>query len=167
MGDTMDNLASAFAGESQASLKYSFFADKAEKEGHGQVARLFRAAAVAEVIHARNHLDVMKGVGGTAANLKEAIKGEDYEFSKMYPAFMEQAKAEGNGEADVSFTRANAVEKVHYRLYSEALGALEAGQELEDGPYFVCQVCGNTVLGEAPLVCPICGAPKSQFKRVD
>lgn len=167
MDKTIDNLKDAFAGESQANRKYLFFADKAAGEGYRQVARLFRAAADAETVHARNHLTVMKGVGATTDNLKEAISGEGYEFEEMYPAFIEQAKTEGNSDAEVSFRRANAVEKIHHRLYSKALKALEAGEGLEDEPYFVCQVCGNTVAAEAPMVCPICGAPKEQFKKID
>jgi len=166
MGKTVDNLKDAFAGESQANRKYLFFADKAAQEGYHQVARLFRAAANAETVHARSHLNVMKGVGATADNLKEAIIGEGYEFEKMYPAFIEQAKKEGNSDAEVSFRRANAVEKIHHRLYSEALKMLEMSKAMKDEPYFVCQVCGNTVPGEAPLVCPICGAPISKFKKI-
>jgi len=167
MGKTIDNLKDAFAGESQANRKYLFFADKAAEEGYEQVARLFRAAADAETVHARSHLGVMKGVGATADNLKEAISGEGYEFEEMYPAFIEQAKAESNNDAEASFKRANAVEKIHHRLYSEALKAIEAGGEIKNEPYFVCQVCGNTVAGEAPMVCPICGAPIAEFKRLD
>jgi rubrerythrin len=167
MGKTIDDLKSAFAGESQANRKYLFFADKAAEEGYPQVARLFRAAADAETVHARSHLNVMKGVGATTDNLKVAISGEGYEFEEMYPAFIKQAKAEGNNDAEVSFTRANKVEKIHHGLYSEVLKALEAKQELKEEPFFVCQVCGNTVSGEAPLVCPVCGAPIAEFKRID
>ncbi len=167
MGKTNENLAAAFAGESQANRKYLFFAKKAEDEGHSQLARLFRAAAEAETVHAHNHFRVMGDFGSTGDNLKAAIGGENYEFTEMYPSFIEQAKSEGEVKAEVSFVRANAVEKIHHGLFSQALEALEQGQSLEEKPYFVCQVCGNTVLGEAPLNCPICGAPRSQFKRVE
>jgi len=167
MGKTIDDLKSAFAGESQANRKYLFFSDKAAKEGCSQVARLFRAAAEAETVHARSHLNVMKGVADTESNLKEAITGEGYEFEEMYPAFIKQAKIEGNNNAEVSFLRANAVEKIHHSLYSEALKALEGGEEIKEEPYFVCQVCGNTVAGEAPMICPICGAPVSEFRKID
>ena len=167
MSKTVDDLKDAFAGESQANRKYLFFADKAAEEGYPQIARLFRAAADAETVHARSHLNVLKGVGATADNLKEAITGEGYEFEKMYPAFIEQAKKEGNNGAEVSFRRANTVEKIHHRLYSEALKVLDADEKMKDEPYFVCQVCGNTVPGEAPLVCPICGAPIAEFKKID
>ena len=168
MSNTEENLQAAFAGESQANRRYLFFADKAEKEGYPQVARLFRAAAEAETIHARNHLMVMDGIKLTKNNLGAAIGGEHYEFTKMYPSFIEQAKSENNQRAEISFTHANAVEKIHHSLYQTALEALEAGQQLKDESYYsVCQVCGNTVAGEAPEKCPVCGAPRKQFKRVE
>jgi len=167
MSNTSENLQSAFAGESQANRRYLFFADKAEKEGHPQIARLFRAAAEAETVHAHNHLEVMGGIGTTKENLEAAVSGESHEFREMYPAFIEQAKAENNERAEISFTHANAVEKIHYNLYQKTLEALEAEQRLKDEPYFVCQVCGNTVAGEAPERCPVCGAPRSKFKRVE
>jgi rubrerythrin len=166
LSQTEKNLAEAFAGESQASRRYLFFADKAESEGHPQIARLFRAAAQAETVHARNHLEVIGGIGPTGKNLKEAIKGEKYEFSEMYPAFIGQAKSDGNERAEISFDRANKVEKVHHALYSKALASLEAGKELKAEPYFVCSVCGYTVGGEAPEKCPVCGAPRSKFGEV-
>ncbi len=166
MSQTEKNLDEAFAGESQASRRYLYFADKAESEGHPQVARLFRAAVEAETVHARNHLTVLDGIGATAENLKEAISGEEYEFTKMYPAFIERAKAEKQERAEISFSHANAVEKVHHALYRKALESLEAGKELKEEPYFVCSVCGNTVAGEAPEKCPICGAPRSKFFEV-
>lgn len=167
MSKTQENLQSAFAGESQANRRYLFFADKAEREGYSQVARLFRAAAEAETVHARNHLEVMGGISSTNDNLKTAIGGENHEFTKMYPGFIKQAKAESNQKAEISFTHANAVEKIHHGLYQETLKALESGQRLKDEPYFVCQTCGNTVAGEAPERCPVCGAPRSRFKRVE
>ena len=167
MSCTPDNLQAAFAGESQANRRYLFFADKADEEGYPQVARLFRAAAEAETVHARNHLEVMGGIGTTMGNLEEAVKGENYEFVTMYPQFIEHAKEDENQRAEVSFTLANAVEKIHHELYQKALEGLNKGQQFKDEPYFVCQVCGNTVGGEAPDRCPICGAPKTKFKRVE
>jgi rubrerythrin len=121
----------------------------------------------AETVHARNHLKAMDGIGSTAENLKEAIKGENYEFSEMYPAFIEQAKAEKQTQAETSFDYANKVEKIHHALYQKALESLEAGKELKEEPYYVCSVCGNTVAGEAPEKCPICGAPRSKFMKVE
>ena len=167
MSNTQENLKTAFAGESQANRRYLFFADKAEKEGHPQIARLFRAVAEAETVHARNHLEVMGGVGSTRDNLKAAASGENYEFTEMYPSFIEQAKSEGSERAQTSFDYANKVEKIHHGLYQKALKALEAGQSLRDEPYLVCQGCGYTVAGEAPERCPICGAPRSKFKPVE
>ena len=167
MSSTQENLQDAFAGESQASRRYLFFADKAEKEGHPQIARLFRAAAEAETVHARNHLEAMGGIGSTKDNLGEAISGESYEFTTMYPGFIEQAESEDNKRARVSFGYANEVERIHHGLYRKALEALEAGQQLKDEPFFVCPFCGNTVAGEAPERCPVCGAPRSKFKRVE
>ncbi len=167
MRKTQDNLQDAFAGESQANRKYLFFAEKAEKEGLLQIARLFRATAEAETVHARKHLKTMGGIGSTRDNLEEAVKGENYEFVKMYPAFIEQAKAENKNDAETTFDWANKVEKIHHGLYQKALADLQAGEQIKDEPYFVCQGCGNTVAGEAPDRCPICGAPKSMFKLVE
>ena len=167
MGDTQTNLQDAFAGESQASRRYLFFAERAEREDHPQIARLFRAAVEAETVHARNHLEVMGGVKSARENLEAAASGESYEFTKMYPGFIEQAKADNNQRAEISFMYANKVEKIHHGLYQTALTALEAGQQLKDEPYFVCQGCGYTVAGEAPEKCPICGAPRNMFKRVE
>jgi rubrerythrin len=167
MSSTEENLQSAFAGESQANRRYLFFADKAEKEGYPQVARLFRAAAEAETVHARNHFAAMDGVGSTRDNLMAGAIGEHYEFTRMYPPFIEQAETENNNRARVSFGYANEVEQIHHGLFEETMKALDAGQQQKDEPYFVCPVCGNTVAGEAPEKCPICGAPASKFKWVE
>jgi rubrerythrin len=167
MSKTQDNLNDAFVGESQANRRYLFFADKADEEGHPVIARLFRAAAEAETVHARNHLRAMGGVKSTRDNLKAAINGEQYEFTQMYPSFIKQAKTEGNTDAEASFSQANKVEKIHYSLYERALKSLDGGEPLKDEPYFVCQRCGYTVGGEAPEKCPVCGAPRKMFRRVE
>ena len=167
MAKTDDNLAAAFAGESQANRKYLAFAKAADKEGLPQVARLFRAAAEAETVHAHNHLRVMGGVGKTADNLKAAIDGETYEFKEMYPAFIAQAEKDSSGKAGLSFNYANRVEKIHADLYKKAAAAVKKGGDLPAAPLFVCQVCGNTVEGEPPASCPICGSTREQFKRVE
>ncbi len=161
---TDDNLKAAFAGESQANRRYLAFAKKADEEGYAQVARLFRAAADAETVHAHAHLRVMGGVGTTQGNLGEAIDGETHEYTKMYPEFIAEAEKEGNAAAAISFKNANAVEKIHAGLYQKALDNLGSNPETV---YYVCQVCGNTVEGEAPEKCPICGAPKKMFKLVE
>src|SRR4030042_2648326 len=164
MSQTSDNLQEAFAGAGRPSRKYLYFAEKAEEEGYKQMARLFRAASDAETVHARNHLKAMQGIKSTRDNLKEAIGGENYEFTKMYPEFIEQADAEGDNKAKRSFNLANTVEQIHHRLYQTALNMLEKDQAMSEKSVYVCQVCGNTVEGEAPDRCPICGAPKTMFK---
>ncbi len=163
---TQENLQEAFAGESQANRTYLAFAKKAEAEGHAQIAKLFRAAAEAETVHAHAHLRVLGGVKDTAANLQVAIEGEGHEFRSMYPAFIEQAEAEGNKAALVSFRNAMAVEEIHHNLYSEALKGLTDGSDLPVADIHVCDVCGNTVVGDAPDKCPVCGAPKTRFHEV-
>lgn len=160
---TIDNLKAAFAGESQANRKYLAFAKKAAADGKPEVAKLFRAAAAAETVHAHAHLRVMGGIRDTAANLAEAIAGEGHEFESMYPGFIAEAEKEGNKPATISFKNAMAVEKIHHGLYSEALKAVNAGCDLSATSIFVCEICGNTVTGAAPDICPICGAPKAKF----
>jgi rubrerythrin len=167
MSATQENLEAAFAGESQANRKYLFFAQKAEDEGHPQIAKLFRAAADAETVHARNHFGVLNGVKSTRENLQAALEGENYEFTQMYPAFIEKAKAEGDQKAEASFNMANKVEQIHHDLYHSAIEALEKGEQLGDEPIYVCQRCGNTVVGHAPDRCPICGVPKERFTLID
>ncbi len=160
---TEKNLAEAFAGESQANRKYLAFAKKADEEGYPQAAKLFRAAADAETIHAHNHLRAMKGVNSTKENLEAAVSGETFEFKDMYPKMIEEAGAEGQNEAKLSFNFANKVEEVHAELYQDYLDNLGNNA---DTPIFVCQVCGNTVEGAAPDKCPICGNPKEMFNEI-
>jgi len=167
MSDTQKNLQEAFAGESQANHRYLFFADKAKKEGHPQIARLFRAAAEAEAVHAHNHLEAMCSLKSTKGNLEEAVAGEHHEFTEMYPGFIEQAKVEGNSDAETSFFWANKVEKIHHGLFEKALEAVREDKKPVETVYYVCERCGNTVEGEAPDKCPICGAPKDRFTLVD
>jgi rubrerythrin len=161
MAKTVENLKAAFAGESQANRKYLAFAKKADEEGHAQVARLFRAVAEAETIHAHSHFQVMEGVQTTAENLKAAIGGENYEVNTMYPAFLSEAQEEGEKKASRSFALALEVEKVHEKLYTEALENL--GKETGSYDYYVCAVCGSTHAGSAPDKCPVCGAGKDRF----
>ncbi len=165
MSKSEEFLKQAFAGESQANRRYLAFGAKADQEGHPQVARLFRAAAEAETVHAHNHLRALNGIKATKDNLLEAIAGETHEFKKMYPEMIEAAKAEANKSAERSFTYANEVEKIHAGLYENLLNNL--GKIKENYPYYVCPVCGNTVEKEAPGTCPICGTKGSMFKRID
>jgi rubrerythrin len=167
MAKTNVNVQASFAGESQASRKYTYFAEKADAEGLKQVARLFRAAAEAETVHARNHLRVAEGIKSTKENLASAISGEHYEFTEMYPVFIKQADAEGKTQAKRSFDMANQVEQVHHGLFQAALDKVNQNKTITEKPIFVCQVCGNTVEGEAPDKCPICSAPAKMFKKVD
>ena len=164
MATTEQNLREAFAGESQANRKYLAFADKAEREGYKQVARLFRAAAHAETVHAHAHLRAMKGIGDTASNLREAIAGETHEFKDMYPAMIETAHQEGHKAAERSFTYANEVEKIHAALYQKALDSLDKSTETD---IHVCSVCGYTCEGEAPDKCPVCAANRNAFVKID
>jgi rubrerythrin len=164
---TADNLQDAFAGESQANRKYLAFARKADQDGKPQIARLFRAAAAAETIHAHAHFRVLKGVKSTAENLQAAIEGEGFEFQEMYPKFLAEAEAENDNAAAISIRNAMAVERIHHGLYSEALAAEQAGKDLEAAPLHVCSVCGNTVIGDVPEKCAVCGAPKERLFEVE
>lgn len=166
MNKTYENLKDAFSGESQANRRYLAFAQKAEKEGLHQVAKLFRAAALAETVHALNHLGVIDEIGSTLDNLTSAVSGETFEFNEMYPEYIEIAKAEGNKKAVWSFNVANNVEKIHAGLFSKAIRTLKNGEEFADTDYFICEVCGNTVETSAPEICPICGAPKEKFEKI-
>jgi len=168
MGEkTEANLREAFAGESQANRRYLFFADKADKEGLPQVARLFRAAAEAETVHAYNHFNTMTGIGTSIDNLSAAVIGEHQEFTRMYPAMINQAIEDENKRAQTSFEWADAVEKIHYDHFQGMLKAVKEKQAIKNEPYFVCPVCGNTVLGKAPDKCPICGTPGNKFKKIE
>lgn len=164
MTKTEKNLLEAFAGESQANRKYLAFAKKAEEEGYKQIARLFRAAAEAETVHALNHLRELGLIKSTKENLQAAINGETYEFENMYPQMIKEAEAEGKGGALRSFEFANKVEQIHAELYRKALENLGKNPDVV---YYVCQVCGNTVEGEAPDECPVCGAKKQAFKKIE
>ncbi len=164
MSKTEQNLRDAFAGESQANRKYLAFAKKAERDGYPQAAKLFRAAAEAETVHAHAHLRALGEIGSTLENLKVAVAGETHEFKSMYPDMIEEAKEEGNKTAERSFVFANEVEKVHAELYQKAIDNLDS---LEEADYYVCSVCGMTVENEPPDKCPVCGAKGSAFFKVD
>ena len=163
---TLQDLKDAFAGESQANRRYTAFAKKADADGFPTVAKLFRAAAEAETIHALAHFRVMGGVKTTAENLQAAVEGEAYEYQTMYPAFLADAKAESNRGAQVSFDNAMEAEEVHHNLYSAALEAVKAGKDLSVLPVHVCPVCGNVVFGDVPDRCPICNTSKDRWFEV-
>jgi len=165
MSKTEQNLKDAFAGESQANRKYLAFAKKADEEGYLQAAKLFRAVAEAETIHAHAHLKVLGGVKSTAENLKEAIEGEAHEFMEMYPAMIETAGAESDKKAERSFKYASEVEKVHASLYQNALDTLDNPKEVDC--YYVCSVCGYTCEDESPETCPVCKAKARAFSKTE
>ena len=163
MSTTDKNLAAAFAGESQANRKYLAFAKQADSEGHAQAAKLFRAAAEAETIHAHTHLKTLGAIKSTAENLQSAVEGETYEFESMYPDFIKVAKEENNTAAVRTFTLANEAEKVHAELYKKALTNIGSGETYD---YYICAVCGHIAEKGAPEKCPICGAKSQAYKTV-
>ena len=163
-GKTTENLKAAFAGESQAHMKYRIFADAAEREGLKNIARLFAAVSFAETVHAMGHFRVLSGKSATAGNLETAIGGETYEVNEMYPGFIATADAEGDKAASGSFRFAIAAEKQHAALYARAREAAGAGKDFGIGAIQVCPVCGHTVEGNAPDKCPVCGAKKEAFR---
>ena len=161
---TEANLSAAFAGESQAHIKYSLFADRAEGESP-TLARLFRAIAYAELVHAKNHLEALGGIRGALDNLQAAIDGETFETEEMYPAYFEVAKLQEEKAAMRSIVFARAAEKIHAGLYQEAQAAVSNGSDALVGSVHICSVCGHTVIGEAPDKCPVCAQPSSAFKK--
>jgi len=156
---TLKNLMAAFAGESQANRKYTAYAKKAEKEGKMNAAKLFRAAADAETLHALKHFEVAGKVGTTEENLKDGVAGETYEFTEMYPEFVKLAEEEGDKAALMTFTFAMKAEQVHAKLYAEALENLDSDEEVF---YYLCPVCGN-IEKFVPEKCSICGVPGTKF----
>lgn len=166
MAKTEENLKSAFAGESQANRKYLAFAKRAEEEGFLNTAKLFRAIAEAETVHALNHFKIMKIIKTTKENLQTALNGETYEFTEMYPSFIKAAIDEKSAEAKLTFNYANEVEKVHGELYKKAISSINNNKDIEEREFFVCPVCGNTFEGNAPNRCPICSTPKEKFKKI-
>jgi rubrerythrin len=164
MSKTVEDLQEAFAGESQANRKYLAFAKKADQEGFPMAARLFRAAAAAETVHAHNHLKALGGIKSTKENLMEAVQGEIHEFKNMYPQMIADATGEGNTLAKRSFEYANEVEKVHANLYQKMLDNLDK-QAMVD--VYICPICGLTVEGEPPEKCPVCNTLKKFFERID
>jgi len=160
---TEKNLSDAFAGESQAHMKYAIFAEVAENEGYKNTARLFKAISFAELVHARNHLRELGNIKQTGANLQVAIDGENYEVAEMYPAFIEVAKLQDEKGAIKSFDFAIKAEKIHSGMYQKAKQEIDAGKDIELGKVYICPVCGYTHEGEPPANCPVCGAPKDKF----
>lgn len=165
MSMTESNLRSAFAGESQAHVRYLIFADRAEKEGYANLARLFRAIAYAEQVHATNHYKELGSINTSAENLQAAIDGETYEVNEMYPAYRVVAELEKEKGAIRSTGWALGAEKIHAQMYKEAKEAVEKGVDPELGGIYICQVCGHTVEGEPPEKCPLCGAKRQKYVK--
>jgi len=162
---TQENTKAAFAGESQAHMKYLNFAEKAAQEGKENVARLFRAASFAEQVHATGHLKVLEGIGSTSENLATAMAGENFEVEEMYPAYIAVAEKQGEDKAQKSFQYAIEAEKVHFDLYQKSKQAVDAGEDVALGDLWVCPYCGYTMEGEAPDRCPVCRALKKNFVK--
>ena len=167
MTKTIENLNAAFAGESQANRKYLAFAKKADEDGFPQIAIVFRAAALAETVHAHNHLRALDGIQSTAENLQTAIAGENYEVNSMYPPMLAEAEAEGDKRAARSFRYALEVERVHEAFYRKAAEVFGQGKDMPEADYYVCPVCGFTHEGKMTERCPVCGAVPEKFMKVD
>lgn len=165
MANTKDHLQEAFAGESQANQKYRAFAQKAEREGFPNIAKLFRTTAEAERIHAEGHLAALDGIGSTAENLKSAISGETFEFQDMYPPMLEQAEEEGH-RAKRMFSYALTAEAVHAKLYQLALETAERGEDLAETEFYLCPVCGHIEFGTPPAECPTCRLTGEKFVQI-
>ena len=161
---TKENLSAAFAGESQAHMKYLAFSAQAEKVGKPNIARLFHAIAYAEQVHATNHLKVLGGVGDTVANLEGAMGGENFEVDEMYPAYLAVAELQAEKGAMRSMTYAIEAEKIHAEMYADAIESAKADEDIEIGEVYICPVCGYTHIGEPPDRCPVCNAKKEIFK---
>jgi len=165
---TEEFLKAAFAGESQAHMKYMAFAAKAEKEGKPNIANLFRAIAYAELVHATNHLEALGGIGPTAENLEAAKGGEDFEIQEMYPAYLATAELQNEKKAVKSMGYAVEAEKIHSELYAAAKKAVDAGEDISEAKVWVCPVCGWTYTGEEPPErCPVCQALAKVFKAFE
>ncbi len=167
MFKTEGNLQSAFSNECQAYVRYTFFATKAENEGLPAYARLFRAVAEAELVHARNHFQVMGGIGSTKDNLLAGATSEHYEITRVYPGFTEQATIERNERARISFDHADKAEKTHNDQFEKALQSIKNGTPVSPDTYFVCHSCGNLAVREIPVKCPVCGSSSNMYKKVE
>jgi rubrerythrin len=167
MAKTKKNLKEAFAGESQANRRYLAFSIQAEEEGYPEMAKLFRAIAEAETVHALNHLRVLGEVDSTKSNVKKAIEGEGEEIDEMYPGFIKEAEKEENDRAKTTFNHALSVEKIHKKLLKEALKLVKQGKDIEKEKIMLCPVCGNTMKGEEIIdPCPICATARSEFEEI-
>lgn len=161
---TEENLKEAFAGQSQAHMRYLIFAEVAEKEGKPNLARLFRAIAYAEQVHATNHYRELGMIRDSVQNIDVAIAGETYEVEEMYPAFITVAELQKENGAKRAFHFAIEAEKIHAEMYKKAKAAAQRGEDVQIGTIYICPVCGHTVEGTPPERCPICGAPREKYR---
>jgi len=175
---TAGNLRSVFGGESMAHMRYMVWADKAKRDGFPNVARLFMAISRAEQAHATGHFKAMSkeagaflvpagggfGLGSTSANLAGAIEGELFEVNEMYPAYLAEAKRQGERTAVRSMTFAFKAEKIHARMYQKAKQAVDRKRDVKLGAVHICTMCGHTIEGRLPKKCPICGAAQSRYE---
>ena len=162
---TEKSLSEAFAGESMAHMKYMIFSEQAEKEGKKGIARLFRAIARAEFVHARNHARNLGYIGSTVENIQAGIDGETFEIEEMYPAYMAIAELQDEKGAQQSIRYAEEAEKIHAEMYKEAKEKAGKGEDLQVEEIYVCPVCGYTHIGKPPERCPVCGVPAERFER--
>jgi rubrerythrin len=156
-------LEDAFAGESMAHMKYLIFAEQAEREGYPNIAKLFRAIAHAEFVHAKNHFTALGKLGKTPENLQEGINGETFEVEEMYPVYKNSAEFQGEKEAVRTTRYALEAEKIHAGLYREAKRKAEKGEDIEIGKVYICPVCGYTTVDDVPEYCPVCSTPGDKF----
>jgi rubrerythrin len=166
---TADHLRNSFAGESQAHMRYLVYSDKAEKAGFPNIARLFRAVAYAEQVHAISDFQLLERgkLGSTADNLEAAIGGEEFEVAEMYAVYKAAAEFQEEKGAARSFDWALQAEKTHATMFKKAKAAVEAGEDYEVGPVYICSLCGHAFQGEAPDRCPVCNAPRDKFRKFD
>jgi len=162
---TKKSLQEAFAGESMAHMKYLIFAEEAERKGLKNLARLFKAIAYAEFVHARNHFKELGMIKDTLGNIQQGIDGETYEIEEMYPVFNNTAKFQEEKGAERSTYYAWEAEKIHAEMYKKAKEIVEKGKDYPEDKIYICPVCGHTVIGDPPEKCPICGASKSAYKE--
>ncbi len=162
---TKKSLSEAFAGESMAHMKYLIFSEVAEKEGLKNVARLFKAIAYAEFVHAKNHARNLGYIGKTEENIQTGIDGETFEIEEMYPAYDAIAKSQEEKGAQLSIHYAIEAEKIHAELYKKAKEEVSKGKDIEIPEIYICPVCGYTHIGEPPDKCPICNVKKEEFVK--
>ncbi len=164
MTETEKNLFEAFVGEAKATVRLRSFAERAEKDGYPQVGKLFRAVSAAEFVHATRCLRLLGIIQSTEENLQKSFESETVVSENHYPEFIKQAEDDQDNPARIAFTQSKDAEEFHAKLYKLAMGDLAADRESD---FHVCQVCGYVVDGEPPDECPVCGAKRKYFLKVE